>query len=69
MERNKKKFYQSMGVNGGLLTIVTVLGPMIGVHLTGSDLSDGAQALTSVVGGIGGLLAVIGRVRATSRIG
>lgn len=67
--KDTKKWHKSMGVNGGLLAVLGVLGPVVGVQVTPPDISDVINSVGLMASGVGGVLAVIGRVRAKSKIG
>lgn len=69
MDPNSKPWYTSTGVWGSILAVAA---PLIGVifHVSISDANSAAisDALAALGSGIGGLIAVYGRVTATTMI-
>jgi hypothetical protein len=67
---DSKPWYASSGVWGGILAVVA---PLIGVLLhktvSSADITAVSDALAAIGGAVGGLIAVYGRVNATTTIG
>jgi len=63
-----KQWYHSKTVWGALLAIVASLLKMRGFEVSAADQSAIADALVSIVGAAGGLLAIYGRVTASAVI-
>lgn len=64
-----KPFWQSKGVIGGAVAVFGAIAALAGYSLAPADEAVLVEAIAAVVSGIGGLLAVWGRVTATHRIG
>jgi hypothetical protein len=65
-----KKWYESAGVWGGILAVAAPLvGGFFGLTIEQADVSEAAIALGLVGAGIGGLVAVGGRIAARKQIG
>lgn len=63
-----KPWYYSKTVWGAVLAIVASLLRMLGFELGAADQSAMADALVSIAGAAGGLLAIYGRVTANAAI-
>lgn len=63
-----KTWYQSRTIWGALVAILASLAHAGGFSLTATDQGQIADALVSLVGAAGGLVAIWGRVRATSKV-
>lgn len=63
-----KQWYNSKTVWGALIAIVASVLQMKGIDLGAADQSSIADALVSIAGAAGGLLAVYGRVTASAAI-
>lgn len=69
LDDNTKSIWQSRSVWGGIIAVVAGIGALFGYSLRPEDaqqLVDAGIAFASLVGGI---LAIIGRVQATKKIG
>jgi hypothetical protein len=64
-----KTWYQSRTIWGALVAIIASLAHAGGFSLSASDQGQIADALVSVAGTAGGLVAIWGRVKATSKLG
>jgi hypothetical protein len=64
-----KPWYYSKTVWASMITIAASLGSMAGVPLTGLDPSTTADALLQAVTAVSGVIALFGRLTATSRLG
>jgi hypothetical protein len=68
-----KPWYASRAVWGGIITVASgVAGAFFGIHATGGDVNQVIDNITTlgeaasmIIGAIGGLIAVYGRVKAT----
>ncbi len=63
-----KPWYQSRTVWGALIAVFAPLFGVAGLHLAPGIEAELADGLVAVAGGIGGLLALYGRLSATSAI-
>lgn len=63
-----KGFFESTGVWGGLLSLVGGVS-FAGYSLTAEDAASIVPLAQGIVGAVGGLVAIYGRVKATKRIG
>jgi hypothetical protein len=63
-----KQWYLSKTVWGGLLAIAASALQLKGLQLAASDQSALADSIVVIVGALGGILAVYGRVTATTWI-
>lgn len=63
-----KTWYQSRTIWGALVAILASLAHAGGFSLTAADQGQMADALVSLAGAAGGLLAIWGRLRATSKV-
>jgi hypothetical protein len=64
-----KKWYESTGVIGGLVAVAGAALNAFGVPIAPTDQAAIVGHAGAVLGGLGGLLAIWGRVRASARIG
>lgn len=64
-----KPWYQSKTVWGALIAIAAPLLGRAGLELGGTEQAEIAEALTTLAGTIGGLLALYGRLTATKGVG
>jgi hypothetical protein len=64
-----KHWYQSKAVWGAMVTIVASLAQLAGLEIDGEAQDQIGEALMAISGGIGGLVAIYGRIRAETRIG
>ena len=65
-----KAWYASSGVWGGVLAVAAPIASVVlKVSIGGDDIALAAEALAAIGGGVGGLVAIYGRVKAKDRIG
>jgi hypothetical protein len=64
-----KPWYQSKTVWGALIAIAAPLLGRAGLELGGAEQAEIADALTTLAGTVGGLLALYGRLTATKGVG
>lgn len=63
-----KNWYQSKSIWGGIITVLAVLLGAFGYTLTGDDQAALVEIVSAIVGAIGGLLAIYGRVKASKTV-
>jgi hypothetical protein len=68
MMENSKAWYQSKAVWGGLIAVLASVLQARGMEVSPVAQVDLAEAGTSLVGAVGGLLAVYGRLSAKASI-
>jgi len=64
-----KPWYQSKTILGGIVAVGSAAAGAFGITLGPDELMGLVAALSSIGSGIGGLLAIIGRIRAIKRVG
>ena len=64
-----KPWYQSKTVWGALIAIASPLLGRAGLEVGGAEQAELADALTTLAGTVGGLLALYGRLTATKGVG
>ena len=65
-----KAWYASSGVWGGVLAVAAPVASLVlKVSIGGDEIALAAEALAAIGGGVGGLVAIYGRVKAKERIG
>jgi hypothetical protein len=64
-----KPWYQSKTVWGALIAMAAPLFGRAGLELGGAEQAEIADALTTLAGTLGGLLALYGRLTATKGVG
>jgi hypothetical protein len=65
-----KAWYASSGVWGGVLAVAAPIASVVlKVSIGGDEIALAAEALAAIGGGVGGLVAIYGRVKAKDRIG
>ena len=65
-----KAWYASSGVWGGVLAVAAPIASVVlKVSIGGDEIALAAEALAAIGGGVGGLLAIWGRLKAKERIG
>lgn len=60
-----KAWYMSKGVWGGLIAIGAAVAGAFGIVVSPEDQASLAEAAVVVAGGVGGALAIVGRVMAS----
>lgn len=68
MFNETKSPFLSLGVLGGGGAIITGLAQIAGYAVTPVDAADLSTAVTGLITSAAGLIAVIGRIRATKRV-
>jgi len=63
-----KKWYQSKAVWGGLIAVAAAIAGAFGYAVSPEEQASLVEALVAIGGGVGGVLAVYGRVKADSYI-
>lgn len=63
-----KHWHQSKTIWGGVAAIVAAILAVMGVDVSAADQAAIEQAAVAIVGGVGGLLAVYGRIKAQGKI-
>ena len=65
-----KSWYASSGVWGGVLAVAAPIASVVlKVSIGGDEIALAAEALAAIGGGVGGLVAIYGRLKAKDRIG
>ncbi len=64
-----KQWYQSKTVWGAMIAMAAPLLKHVGVEMGLAEQADLADALATLAGALGGVLAIYGRVKATRPIG
>ena len=65
---DSKYWWQSRAVWGGVIAIVAGIGPLVGVVLEPDTQNALIECLTGLFAAVGGLLALIGRLQASTTI-
>lgn len=63
-----KKWYQSKGIWGALITVIAVIAGGFGYSISPEEQESLVVMITSIVSGIGGLIAFVGRKKAEAKI-
>lgn len=66
--QNSKPWWQSKAVWGGLIALLAGIAGAFGYAVSPDEQAKIAEAVVAVAGGVGGLVAVYGRVKARSQI-
>jgi len=69
MNLDFKCWYQSRTIWGALIALGSGIAALYGYHITPQDQQTLIELLSGITTSIGGLIALYGRFRATSRIG
>ncbi|MBU2328755.1 MAG: hypothetical protein KJ755_15630 [Alphaproteobacteria bacterium] len=64
-----KPWYQSKTIWGALIAIASPLLGRAGLDVGGAEQAEIAEAMTTLAGTVGGLLALYGRLTATKGVG
>lgn len=64
-----KPWYASKGVWGGLIGVASPILAYLGYAIAPEDADALVAGLTTIGGALGGVLAIVGRVGATTQIG
>ncbi len=65
---DSKYWWQSRAVWGGVIAIVAGIGPLVGVAVDADTQNALIECLTGLFAAVGGLLALVGRLRASTTI-
>jgi len=65
---DSKYWWQSRAVWGGVIAILAGIGPLVGVVLEPDTQNALVECLTDLFAAVGGLLALVGRLRASTTI-
>jgi len=65
---DSKFWWQSRAVWGGVIAILAGIGPLVGVVLEPDTQNALVECLTDLFAAVGGLLALVGRLRASTTI-
>jgi uncharacterized membrane protein len=65
---SSKSFFASSTVWGGLVALIAAVLGAFGYGFAEADQAQAAEWITTIAGGLGGIVAIIGRVRASKRI-
>lgn len=68
-QEENKKWYLSKGVWGGLVAALAGLAGLFGYAVSPDDQVALADAIPSAISAVGGLIAVLGRIKANKKIG
>lgn len=64
-----KKWYLSRGVIGSIIAFLAVVAGFFGISITEGTQVELTDAVFGIIGSIGALLALIGRIKAKENIG
>nr|WP_321270474.1 hypothetical protein [uncultured Tolumonas sp.] len=64
-----KPWYQSKTIWGGVIAVGAAVGGAFGLHIDASTQAGIADACVVLGGGVGGLLAIFGRLTAQHKVG
>ena len=67
--QDTKAWWQSKAVWGALITLVAVIAQLFGVQIDPELQQQAVNQVTAIAAGIGGLLALYGRIKADKKIG
>lgn len=67
-EVGEKPWYQSVGIWGGILSIFAPVAAAVGTRMTEADASELSVQLAGIGAAVGGILAIIGRIRSSGVI-
>ena len=66
---NAKSFLKSKTIWGAAIAVAPAAAGLFGYSITGANIAEASEHVNAVVTAIGGLLVVVGRVKATTQIG
>lgn len=66
---DSKSLFLSRGVWGGAIAVLAALAGLVGYQVTPDQQAELVETGALIVSGIGGLIALWGRISATKRIG
>lgn len=64
-----KQWYESKSIWGAIFMILALVAQAFGYEITSPDQASLVDYFSGIAGGVGGLLAIIGRVKASKKIG
>ena len=64
-----KPWYQSKTIWGGVIAVSAAVGGAFGLHIDASTQAGIVDACAVLGGGVGGLLAIVGRLMAQHKVG
>lgn len=65
---NDKAWYMSKGIWGGIIAIVAAIAGVAGYAVDAETQASLTEVAFAIAGSVGGLLAIIGRVKAEGKI-
>lgn len=65
---DEKPWWKSKGVLGSLGTILIPIAGMAGVEISGGDISQAVELVVQTAAVVSGVIALIGRITARSRV-
>ena len=63
-----KKWYESKGVWGGVISVIAIILGVFGYNITPEDQQTIVASLAALGATVGSIVAVVGRVKATKQI-
>lgn len=69
LDQTPKSFLQSRGVWGGAVAVLGGLGGLFGYTIPPQDAVQLPILLSGIASSVGGVLAIVGRIKATRKIG
>jgi hypothetical protein len=63
-----KPWYQSKTILGAGVTVAASIGALMGIDISAADQSAITESLMAIAGGIGGAIAIYGRIKADTPI-
>ncbi|NTW04570.1 MAG: hypothetical protein HGA27_00445 [Peptococcaceae bacterium] len=66
---DNKKWYKSKAVWGGLIVVASAGANLLGINIDQQAQSEAVNHIVDIVGALGGLLAIYGRIKANKTIG
>ncbi len=64
-----KPWYKSTGIIGAIITLASVVLALLGLHVSNEDMALLSKELTTITGAVGGIMSLLGRLKATQGIG
>lgn len=64
-----KHWYESKGVWGGIIAMLAAIAGAFGYAVDAEAQASIVELITVIVGGVGGLLAIVGRIKAERKVG
>ncbi len=63
-----KSWYQSLGMWGGIITLLAVVGTIFGFSISAEDQVTATTLAVTIATTIGGIFNLVGRIRASKKI-